>query len=718
LRRVETFILSSLLASLAPAVGSGQVAKNGRYVTGKDYPQAPAYESQREAAFWISGPTAPGESVLITGAFNNLPKSVRLAPVKAGAAHWRAELGKSSVSVPGSLLGSTGLVFTLPKTFPAGPFAFKVEDRSTPGLTEQGNVPDVFWTNGLPRDLAAPAGQVQVDGVERGGSLRIFGRCFSTRDKALLMDDHGKRTTLSAVAATPYALTFSVSSTLQPGKYVLRVGEGNTPDGTSSRPTTISIQQASSISVRTIDLASCGVKGDGATDNAANIQHCLDSNSSGAPISFRLAAGKFVISTGLQLHPHQYLLGVSEQATSVIGKPSSAPPQSWVTGQNYFGLRDLTITAPVRTSVVSSDLSGDPQKSGHILLDHVSIDVLDPDYSNRKAQNIALSGPDIRILNCSLNHGVNLALYIQMGTGVFIAGTHVNWANNGWYHLQNCKNVIVEHNFLDGVGGGYGSHHPGTSQNIYTAYNSYQAVEADTREAFTTDGGGGAYAGRVISTTSGKMVLAGAPDMSWMGSYRQDLVVTIIAGCGLGQYRMVRAITGREVELVSPWTVPPNQESIVSITPLSRHLIFYNNTFKDTGPGVQFYGMTFDSVIAQNTFEQSEGVFLRGQVYFGGYLPLLNVEVINNRFNGDARSTNLQGQPKPSTSGIHLFSPDESSLVGILIRNNTIAPPGKVELGGDLFRMCAVLMENNTVPNLTEVAQKAKLNHSILRISN
>src|SRR6185437_7938572 len=67
--------------------------------------------------------------------------------------------------------GPESLTFTIPASLAAGVFAFRVEDDDGTRIYGRVNVPEIYWSMGLPApsDLTRPDAQVLQSAVAQGG---------------------------------------------------------------------------------------------------------------------------------------------------------------------------------------------------------------------------------------------------------------------------------------------------------------------------------------------------------------------------------------------------------------------------------------------------------------------------------------------------------------------------------------------------------------------
>ncbi|HID06937.1 MAG TPA: LamG domain-containing protein, partial [Armatimonadetes bacterium] len=267
------------------------------------------------------------------------------------------------------------------------------------------------------------------------------------------------------------------------------------------------------------------------------------------------------------------------------------------------------------------------------------------------------------------------------------------------YNLNCCENVIIEHNRIVGAdlmstGGSYACYGPeGYSRNIFTAHNHYENMHGWDREAFTSDAGGGAYFGKVAQCHGNELVLASDPN--WRNRDWHNALVAIVHGRGRGQWRLVRAWSGRRVMLDRPFDVAPDENSQVTITMLHQRYIFYGNEFRDVGIAIQFYGTAIEHVVANNRCWRAGGYHALGIPYAGGIQPDFYVQFIGNEivegnsYRFGANNATLAG---PSHIGVYGSAP--SINFGCIVRENHLHNNARIEISG---RIENVVIEGNVI---------------------
>ena len=91
------------------------------------------------------------------------------------------------------------------------------------------------------------------------------------------------------------------------------------------------------------------------------------------------------------------------------------------------------------------------------------------------------------------------------------------------------------------------------------------------------------------------------------------MYVAVVSGKGTGQWRMIRDVVYKTINVTEPWTVKPDSSSVVIISSLNNHQQFImDNTIVNGTTSVSFYQGAMDSVISNNQIIDGGPVLLRG----------------------------------------------------------------------------------------------------------
>lgn len=235
---------------------------------------APIYKSN--AIFWTSHENAPGQSILLAGAFTDATKNARIAVIPPGTDDWQSLIKASQTVVPTIQQGTTGLSFTIPSGFVSGVYGFQIEDPTAAPVAGLANQPALGWATGVPSTVDATQAlrhEVYDCGVEPGGTLRIFGKNFIPSNVVVLQSPSGVAYPLVPSRLDATSAIVSIPTAMTPGTY--NVWVGSLPWGASSSPAgKIAVVSTSSRAVFTVTCSQ--LVGDGVTDNTKNLQSCLD----------------------------------------------------------------------------------------------------------------------------------------------------------------------------------------------------------------------------------------------------------------------------------------------------------------------------------------------------------------------------------------------------------------------------------------------------------
>ena len=660
---------------------------------------APIYTSN--AVFWTSRETAPGQSILLTGAFTDAMKTARVAFIPPGTGNWQALVRGSANVVSTTQQSTTGLSFIVPAGFPAGVYGYEIEDPSAPPVLGLANVPSLNWAIGVPSATGPSTAlqhQVYDCGVETGGTLRLFGKNFVASNKVVLQSSNGIAYSLAPSRLDSNSVAAPVPGDLAPGTYDVWVGSSPW-SATSSPAAQITVYSPPSLIVQ--NVACSNLVGDGFTDNTKRLQSCLDwyapiKGSKGIVVYIAIPAGNFVLTSGVTAHPFEVLVGSSPSATNFLGRPRGSPPVAWFNIPQYFGMASLSLQAPANPNLLlsSGTTSGSPLTSGHLFFNNVHF-ASTADTTNGAESMFALAGPDIQVYNSFFLSGSNQDFDIFYGDGGIVSGNHFVLNNFTGLGIQDSQNVIFENNLTysqnpldqgnNGTSGGSGlsvsrannQFGPSAlSRDIYIGYNTFQNMGSNDQQIITNDGDGGSYLGPVASSTASTVTLAADPAWNWMGTTNpQASVMAIVFGTGVGQYSFLQSYSGRTINLVSPWKVLPDERSIVVIAQYELNMTIAHNTITNTLGGSIVLGDALEGVIEDNVLTNSgQGILISAFGPYGGpaaYGPVMNTDVLRNTI-AMGSGTLIAYDQGNYIWGIGIQDFPGCLLSGLMIRDNVV----------------------------------------------
>jgi hypothetical protein len=683
---------------------------------------APVYTAN--AVFWTSRETAPGQSILLAGAFTDAAKTARIAFIPPGTADWQTLIRGSTTVISTTQQSTTGLSFIVPVGFPAGIYGYQIEDPSAPPVLGLANVPSLSWAIGVPsvtNPNTALRHQVYDCGVEPGGILRLFGKNFIASNKVILQSSGNVLYSLAPSKIDTNSVTVTVPSGLAPGTY--NVWIGSSPWSVTSSPAAqITVYSPPSLIVQNVVCSN--LVGDGATDNTKRLQSCLDWY---APIPgakdlvayITIPAGNFVLTGGVTAHPFEVLLGSSSTATNFLGQPRGSPPVAWFNVPQYFGMANLSLQAPANPNLLlsSGTTTGSPLTSGHLFFSDVHF-ASTTDASNGQESMFALAGPDIQVYNSFFLSGSNQDFDINYGDGAIVSGNQIvlnNWTGLG---ISDSQDVIFESNQTysqnqpgqgaQGTSGGSGlsisrgnnQYGPSAlSRDIYVGYNTFQNMGSYGQQVITNDGDGGSYFGPIASSTASTVTLAADPAWNWMGTTNpQAAVMAIVFGEGVGQYSFLQGYSGRTVNLLTPWKVLPDATSIVVIAQYELNMTIAHNTITNTLGGSIVLGDALEGVIEDNVLTNSgEGILISAFGPYGGpaaFGPVMNTDVLRNTI-AVGMGNFIAADANPYLFGIGIQDFPGFLLSGLMIRDNVVAAVNTIYNTDGVNGISANVIEQN-----------------------
>jgi hypothetical protein len=682
----------------------------------------PAYTSN--TIFWTSRETLPGQSVLLSGAFTDKTKNIRIAVIPTGTSDWQALVKSSTTVISTTQQTTTGLSFIVPVGFPAGVYGFQIEDPSTSPAMGLANLPALNWAIGVP-SLTDPTTALQHQiydcGVEPGGILRLFGKNFVNADRVLLQATNGNAYTLTILRLDSNSIAATVPSDLGPGNY--NVWVGSSPwDATSSPAAQIVVHSPPKFNAR--NVACSTLKRDGITDNTAALQLCLDQYAP-LPGSNEIAyievpdGGPFVITEGVTAHPFEVLVGGSPTTSFFVGRPNGPAPSVWFNVAQYFGMANISFEAPANPHLLlgPGTTSGDPLTSGHLFFYNVNFASTTGPADNYE-QMFLVAGPDVQIYDSRFLSNQNQAFDIYFGDGAVVSGTHFVLNNSTGLGIQDSQNVIFERNLTDSaetIGQGPNGASGGTglsigrgnnawgpsalSRDVYVAYNAFKNMGTQGQQVVLNDGDGGAYFGPITSSTASTVTLAADPWWAWMGTTNpQAAIMVILSGTGVGQYSFLQSYDGRTITLAAPWKVQPDATSIVAITQYELYMTWAHNTMTDTLGASFVLSDALESAVEDNNLNNSGfGIYIAAFGPYGGpasYGPVINTDVLRNKITV-GQGNDIWVAPNFNLSGIGLLDFPGCLLSGLMVRGNVVPAVNTIFSSDGVNGVNAVLVEQN-----------------------
>lgn len=601
--------------------------------------------------FWLNDPVGPDQTIVVMGA--DLGAVTGATIVRAPDPGSNDPPPSRDVAVAQANPESLKLV--VPGDLAPGIYRVTLADPSGTA-TAAVNIPTVYWVQGDGGDAAAP-----------GGWLRVFGRNIVRRAAsarlALTPEDGGSPVAATLAGGDLWQATFRLPAGLAPGRYRLRLSNGDGGDSEAVDAGRIDVRVPPAPTRATFDVRSFGAVGDGRTDDTRAIAAALAEAGRVEGI-VRLPRGRYLVSTPLEIPPGVALRGERTDLVNLVWPDLADPPDVLLRGSTRFSIEDLTLYASNHGHVVSGGFSGNTPiaEASDILVRRVRLRAsafrghMGPEdtYARMSAlqrrfpaspASLRLSGRRITVADCDIV-GSGQSLLLVGAHDATVSGNVLSNGRYGWYSITGSSRVVFENNLvaaadLQGSGGGINTLYTvapevAASENIYIGGNTFKALYGWDREAMTTDGPGGYYYGAVEAAGPDTMRLVGPladPIVSatWTGA-----AFMVVAGRGAGQFaRVVRAETAgtpphTTVVMDQGLAVPLDATSVVSIVQMQRNYLIVGNRFEDTGVAAQTYGTAIDHVIADNVSTRTGGFFARSGIYFH-FQPNWRIQLLGNR---------------------------------------------------------------------------------------
>lgn len=606
--------------------------------------------SAQPAMFWFNDPVGPDETVLVTGA--DLDQVTSAAIVRIDERPTSAARTEQETPVAILQANPQSLKFVIPKEFAPGIYRFSL-NHAQGSLTGRLNAPTVYWSQGDLGDAASPAGWIQ-----------LFGRNIVRQsDRAqLTLHREGVDAAVTAVLTKGdlWRGAFRLPGQLAPGQYRLRLTNGDGGAGGWIDAGPFAVRDPSTAPSQSFDVRAYGAKGDGKADSTRAIQAAIDAASRNGGGVVYLPRGRYVLSEALSIPPKVKIQGERTDLVNLVFPDFQSPPPALLQGTAQFSIEDLTIYASNHLHVVSGgfvmrDLVA--PGAGDIAIRRVRIRAsafrsqMDMETTIQRMRDfqrifpdgapdtIRLTGSRIEVTDCDVV-GSGHSLRLFKASDAIISGNTLVNGRNGNYSLLGSRRVIFENNFvtaadLQATGGGIStlSKAVSASENIFLGGNRFKAIYGWDREAMTSDGPGGYYFGRAVSTSANTLSLLSAPDpypatADWSGA-----IVMVVNGRGAGQVGRITSTAGAPpkmtITLDRPLRVELDQSSEVTILQAHVNYLMIDNSFEDTGVAAQSFGTAVGHVMAGNRATRTSGFAAIGLSY-GHFQPCWQVQILDN----------------------------------------------------------------------------------------
>jgi hypothetical protein len=605
--------------------------------------------SAQPTIFWFNDPVGPDETVLVTGADLDEVTSATVARIAdAGSAPDPVQ----ETSVPILQANPLSLKFVIPKEFAPGIYRFNLT-HAQGSLTGRVNRPTIYWTQG---DLG--------DSVSPGGWIQVFGRNIVRqpgRTQLMLLPEGGNAPAKAVLTKGDlWRGAFSVSDKVSPGRYGLRLSNGDGGDGEWVDAGSVTVRAPDPEPTQSFDVRAYGAIGNGTVDSTRAIKAAIGAASDSGGGTVYLPRGRYLVSDAIIIPPRVRILGERIDLVNLVWPDFANPPPALLQGTSHFSIENVTIYASNHLQVISGGFllpNAQAPGAGDITIRHVRIRAsafrgpMDVETVIQRMRDyhrifpdgggpdtVRLSGNRIEVSDCDiLGSGYSLRLF--KATDAIVSGNILNNGRDGNYFLMGSRRVIFENNLVTAVdlqatGGAITtlSRYVTASEDIFVGGNTFKAFYGGDREAVTSDGPSGYYFGHAESTSPNGLSLLDVnpnpPFQDWPGA-----MVMVVNGRGAGQYGRVASTAGAApkmaITLDRPLQVALDQASEVTIVQAHENYLIVDNSFEDTGVAAQAFGTALGHVIAGNRSNRTSGFAAIGLSY-GHFQPSWRIQILDN----------------------------------------------------------------------------------------
>ena len=603
---------------------------------------------------WSPDSVEPGDIVLLHGGGLADAQSISVGRLSDGAPNQPGAV--SSLSAEGKSVApiqpcDQSLKFQLPADLAAGLFQATVQ---TPGGTSKPvilNRPELWFVQptrlqpGLTANQVSPGGQVQVVGK----NVLLPGDKGSPRAELKTAD--GQWISLPVTQVERFSLRAQLPANLATGRGELWLHNGFGGANGWGGPLAVEIRRPDPWPERVFNVKAFGAKGDGLADDTAAIRAALDAAKQNGGGIVSLSWGTYRLTDSFVIPERTVLRGEGRDCTVLqwpVDDPKTRADFTPVAayGVARYAVEDLTMIAR-KADTLFMDLSDSrlpkelnaqkPADSRDVFFRRVNFQHwLGCNRPERNAElwNTCTNAQGKLVPS---KHDGEQAMVLRVGAMENFELSDCQM-QGGQVHLRNLRNARETGNLFGNemgycwaeMGGGahqmvcesnelrasssWGYGNIGMQQ-VYSAHNRCHNFVRGEREAMTLDisalptptiVSNIAWFGLPTKVEGQKMTLTGikARPSEFVG-----LVVMILDGPGVGQYRVITANTPTEFTVERPWDIPPTTESTVGLWSLMRHMIVYKCEGYDTSAFSQLYGSFYDFTVDSCHVERNQGIW-------------------------------------------------------------------------------------------------------------
>jgi hypothetical protein len=534
------------------------------------------------------------------------------------------------------------------------------------------------WSNLVALNKPEPRWLSETTGYPKM-KMKLLGRNFlacqynSSGSTALQLIpiEGGPAIVVPIISMSPYALSFTLPSGIEPGNYFVEVRmnlEGRRASwirhsetlNVISAPTdsialALGVSWARDYNWNLISNVKTdyGAKGDGITDDTPNIQNAIDNvalNGGGIvyfPNGIYMHKG-ITIKQGVILRGESKLNTIIKFNGSGSSSPDGADAVIKSTGTGTIGITNLTLTADLtRVTAQTTKLMWFNFDSKLFLYNIIT------DFPKASTQSEfkdfgwcgSMSNGKFLVSGCTMKgtafYTPHITQTMFINNTIDISFSEISaWGNRSIFegnHISgSAVNTATQHGFFIDIGAG-------SVKNLYYNNNLVDNMNSfmNQGEAFSTDGLGTFAEGPVTAESDNSVTITQAySSKSWTNSCQ----IMIVKGKGMGQKRNIikHSITGSSISVIisKDWDVQPDASSKCLIGDFVENLVVENLTVNDCKVGFQFFCNSYDNIFTNNSLINSQGILIWSWTLNHQQMVNYYSDIRNNLVRGVSRDEN------------------------------------------------------------------------------
>jgi len=524
----------------------------------------------------------------------------------------------------------------------------------------------------------------------RGATVSVFGRNLAHHNDTLaayvlIKPSGGAGQWATVRRVNPYKVDFVLPANLADGDYEVWAHNGHGQQYGWSGPLKLTVTSGPQWTSQLINVKTYGATGNGVSDDTPAITKALAAAKQAPGSTVYFPAGTYAVSNTLWPSANTRWKG-DGKSTSIIKCASnfSSSAEALVQGSvENLEMRDMAFLGNKNYKGTQPEpifLRGSKEvRLTNVLFSFQGYNVLQLD----NAYGVYITGCEMIGKTSFLGHCSQL----------FINGCKFKLTNDAEMALDSwggsCISVTNStcqdydnSNPADGAGWGKGRFYAGrgnfgSSRCTYIGSNrtidlAVRPVGADQNsgeqlmwEGYTTD-----WASPVTAATATTATLGG-----WSSKFDNVHYALITKGTGLGQARRITAYNGATITLDEPWTLAPDNTSVISLANSNDRAVVYDNyldgkqyavtsLLHNASSGIEPYGATSNFIAAGNTVAQA-------RVGIANWATQNQVELDANYF-GLFANNKLVDCRWGILNSVYMPHPKDLALFGTTYRGNQV----------------------------------------------